>query len=75
MLLAFASTHYQYPPIGYEGVIFIGSVGVMLAIGAALLSLLLAGLLLVRRQPQKPWSAIAFSCVSIALAGTYMWLL
>ena len=75
MLIAFACTHYQYPPIGYEGVIFISSVGVMLAFGSALLSLILAGLLLSRRQPPKPWNAVVVACLSIVLGTTYVWLL
>lgn len=75
VLLAFACTHYQYPPVGYEGVIFISSVAVMLALGAALLSLVLAGLLLFRRQPPKPWDAMVVASLSIGLALTYAWLL
>ena len=74
-MLAFASTHYQYPPIGYEGVIFISSVAVMLAVGSAMLSLALSGLLLIRRQPPRPWNAITVACLSMMLAFTYIWLL
>ena len=75
MLLAFASTHYQYPPIGYEGVIFISSVCVMLGIGAAVLALALAGSRLMRRQLPKPWNTIVVAILAIVLAITYIQLL
>lgn len=73
--LAFCITYYAYPPIGYEGIIFISSVAVVLALGAGLLALVLAGLLLVRRQPPRPWNAIVVACLSLGLAMTYVWLL
>ena len=36
--LAVSMTYYELPPIGYDGIIFVSSVAVMLAIGSPLLS-------------------------------------
>ena len=50
-------------------------VAVVLAIGAGLLAIALAVLILVRRLPAKPWNPIAFASLAIALALVYVWLL
>lgn len=63
------------PSLGYEGTIFISAVAVALAIGAGLLSLLLGGLLLLRRQPPRPVNAITVASLAIALALAQVWLL
>ena len=73
--LAFCITYYEYPPIGYAGIVFVSSVAVVLAIGAGLLAIALAVLILLRRLPAKPWNPIAFASLAIALALAYVWLL
>ena len=75
VVLAFGIAYYDYPPIGIEGRIFISSVAVVLALGAGLLTLVLAGLLLVRRQRPRPWNAVVVACLSVILALVFVWLL
>ena len=73
--LAFIVTYYDYPDIVYEGRVFISSVAVALAIIAGFLSLAIAGLLLLRRLPPKPFNAMVVASLSIVLAFTYVALL
>ena len=70
---AVSVTYLQFPPIGYEGIVFVSSVAVVLTIGAAGLSLILATTLFIRRKRPKPLTATMLSVLSLALAFTYVW--
>ena len=72
-IIAVCVTYYQFPPIGYAGVVFVSSVAIVLTIGAAGLSLLLATVLFVRRKQPKPLNATVMSVVSLALAFAFVW--
>lgn len=71
--LAVSVTYFSFPPIGYEGMIFLSSVAVVLTIGSGLLSLALVAIIFVRKKPPKPVSTTAISIVSIAIAFGYIW--
>jgi len=72
-VIAISVTHFKFPPVGYEGMVFMSSVAVVLAIGAALLSLVLVGSLLIRRKLPHPVNPAVVSLLSLALAFTYVW--
>lgn len=71
--LAVCLNYYWIPSLGYEGTVFVSSVAVVLAIGSGLLSLILAAIILARKQPPKPIITTAISLVSIAIALAYIW--
>ncbi len=71
--LAVCVTYFSFPPMGYEGMIFLSSVAVVLALGSGLLSLALAAIILVTKKPPKPLKPAAISIVSIAIALGYIW--
>ena len=73
--LAVSITYYEIPPIGYEGMIFVSSVAVVLAIGSALLSLSLAAIHTARRRSPKPVIATVLSVLSLIVAFGYIWAL
>ena len=54
---------------------FVSSVAVVLAIGAGLLSLGMAAVLLIRRKPPKPYNAALVSLVAIVMAFAYIWVM
>lgn len=68
-------TYYEFPPIGYDGIIFVSSVAVMLAIGSALLSLSLAAIHAARGKSPKPVTAAVLSILSLIVAFGYIWAL
>jgi hypothetical protein len=70
---AISVTYFEFPPIGYGGMVFISSVAVVLTIGAALLSLILVVSLLIRRKSPRPINPAVVSVLSLALAFTYVW--
>ncbi len=72
-VIAVSVTYFEFPPIGYAGMVFVSSVAVVLTIGAALLSLVLAGVLFARRKHPRPVHPAALSVVALALAFTYVW--
>ena len=72
-ILAFSVTYFGFPPIGFEGVIFISSVAVVLAIGSAVLSLILAIILFSKGRSPKPTHATAVSILSLVMAVGYIW--
>ena len=72
-ILAFCVTYFGFPPVGFEGVIFISSVAVVLAIGAAVLSLVLALILFAKGSSPKPTTATVISMLSLAMAVGYIW--
>lgn len=67
--------YYQVPPMGFEGIVFVSSVAVVLALLAGGLSLALAGYLLLRRKPPKPLNAVMVSIIAIVIALSYIWAL
>lgn len=71
--LAVCVTYFSIPPMGYEGMIFLSSVAVVLALGSGLLSLALAAFVFVRKKPPKPLKTTAISILSIAIALGYVW--
>lgn len=73
--LAICVTYYQFPPIGYEGMIFVSSVAVVLALGAGLISLGLAAILLLLRKSPKPYNAMLIATLAIGMAAGYVWAL
>jgi hypothetical protein len=73
IVIALCVAYFGYPPIGFGGIFFISSVGVVLAIGAGLISLALAALLLIRRRKPKPTNPIIISALSISLALLFVW--
>ena len=73
--LAVCMTYYEFPPIGYDGIIFVSSVAVMLAIGSALLSLPLAAIHAARGKSPKPVTAAVLSILSLIVAFGYIWAL
>ena len=72
-ILAFAVTYFGFPPIGFEGMIFISSVAVVLAIGSGVLSLALATIIYLKGSSPKPINPAAISIASIVLAIGYIW--
>ncbi|MBT8433040.1 MAG: hypothetical protein KJN95_00170 [Gammaproteobacteria bacterium] len=72
-MLAVSVTYFEFPPIGYEGMVFVSSVGVVLTIGSAILSLALASILFVKRTSPKPVNATVISILSLILAFGYVW--
>ena len=59
--------------MGYEGIVFVSSVAVALALLAGAMSLTLAAYLLLRHKPPKPLNSVLISAVAIAIALTYVW--
>jgi len=59
--------------MGYEGIVFVSSVAVVLALLAGAMSLTLAAYLLLRHKPPKPLNAILVSAIAIAVALIYIW--
>lgn len=74
-ITAVSVTHLGFPPVGYESMVVVSSVAVVLAIGAATLSLILAGALWLRRIKPRPTRIITVSMLALALAFTYVWTL
>ena len=72
-MLALSVTYFEFPPIGYEGMVFVSSVGVVLTIGSGILSLVLASILFVKRASPKPVNATVISILSLILAFGYVW--
>ncbi len=72
-MLAVSVTYFEFPPIGYEGMVFVSSVAVVLTIGAGVLSLALALFLFIRKSSPKPVNATFISILSIAIAFGYVW--
>jgi len=72
-MLAISVTYFEFPPIGYEGMVFVSSVGVVLTIGSGVLSLVLATILFVKRASPKPVNATVVSILSLILAFGYVW--
>ena len=73
VITAISVTYFEFPPIGYGGMVFISSVAVVMTIGAALLSLILVGSLLIRRKSPPPIKPVVVSVLSLALAFSYIW--
>lgn len=71
--IAVAVAYYSYPPIGYEGVIFVSSVAVVLAILSALLSLTLVAYIFLTKKAPKPINTTAIAVAAIAMAFAYVW--
>jgi len=72
-MLAISVTYFEFPPIGYEGMVFVSSVAVVLTIGSGILSLALATILFVKKISPKPVNATVVSILSIILAFGYVW--
>ena len=72
-LLALSVTYFEFPPIGYAGMVFVSSVGVVLTIGSGILSLILASILFIKKASPKPVNATVISILSIFLAFGYVW--
>jgi len=72
-MLAVSVTYFEFPPIGYEGMVFVSSVGVVLTIGSGILSLVLASILFIKRASPKPVNATVISILSLILAFGYVW--
>lgn len=71
--LAFGVTYFGFPPIGFEGMIFISSVAVVLALGSGILSLILAAIIFLKGSAPKPENPMVISIASIVLAMGYIW--
>lgn len=71
--LAYGVTYFEFPPIGFEGMIFISSVAVVLAIGSAVLSLALAAIMFAKGRSPKPVNATVTSIASLIMAVGYIW--
>lgn len=65
---AFSVTYFEFPPIGYEGMVFVSSVAVVLTIGAGVLASALVAILFVKRASPKPLNATVISILSLILA-------
>ena len=65
--------YYQYPRIGFGGILLLSSTSVALALLSATLSLLVAGVLLLRRKPPRPLNQILVSMLAVVIALTYVW--
>lgn len=72
-LLAISVTYFEFPPIGYEGMVFVSSVAVVLTIGSGVLSLVLATILFIKKTSPKPVNATVVSILSIILAFGHVW--
>ena len=72
-LLAISVTYIEFPSIGYEGMVFVSSVAVVLTIGSGVLSLALATILFIKKTSPKPVNATVVSILSIILAFGYVW--
>jgi hypothetical protein len=53
---AICGTYFEFPLIGFEGMAFISSVAVVLALGAATMSLTLTIFLFIRHRSPRPTS-------------------
>ena len=73
--LAICVTYYGILPIGYEGMVFVSSVAVVMALGAGVISLGLAAMLLILRKPPKPYNAMLIASLAIIMAVAYVWAL
>lgn len=72
-ILAISVTYFEFPPIGYEGMVFVSSVAVVLTIGSGILSLALATILFIMKASPKPVNATVVSILSLILAFGYVW--
>ncbi len=72
-MLAVSVTYSEFPRSGYEGMVFVSSVAVVLTIGSGILSLALAAILFVKRASPKPVNATVVSILSLILAFGYVW--
>jgi hypothetical protein len=72
---AICVTYFEFPPVGFEGMIFISSVAVVLALGAGTMSLTLAIYLVIRRKSRQLMSPTIVASLAIALALTYVWMM
>lgn len=73
VMLAISVTYFEFPPVGFEGMVFVSSVAVVLTIGAGVLSLALATFIFIRKGSPKPVNATFISILSIAIAFGYIW--
>lgn len=71
--LAVSVTYFGFPPIGFEGMIFLSSVAVVLVIGSAVLSLALAAIIALKGSSPKPLVPTAISILSLLIAVGYIW--
>lgn len=71
--LAVCVTYYEFPPIGFEGMILVSSVAVVLAIGTAVLSLCLAAIQAASGRSPKPVTATVLSSLALIVAFGYIW--
>jgi hypothetical protein len=65
--------YFQFPPMGKEGIFFMSSVAVVLALLSGALSLTLAAYLLLLGKSPKPLNAMLISVLAIAIAVTFVW--
>ena len=72
-ILAVSVTYFGFPPIGFEGMIFLSSVAVVLVIGSAILSLVLAAIIALKGDSPKPLVPTAISFLSLSIAIGYIW--
>jgi len=72
---AICVTYFKFPPVGFEGMIFISSVAVVLALGAGTMSLILAIYLVIRRKSSQSMSPTIVASLAIALALAYVWMM
>ena len=72
---AICVTYFEFPPVGFEGVIFISSVAVVLALGAGTMSLTLAVYLFIRRRSPRPMSPTIVASLAIGLALAFVWMM
>jgi hypothetical protein len=74
-VIAICVTYFEFPPVGFEAMIFISSVAVVLALGAGTMSLTLAIYLFIRGRPPRPTIPTIVSSLAIVLALAYVWMM
>jgi len=74
-VIAICVTYFEFPPVGFEGMVFISSVAVVVALGAGTLSLILTVYLLIRRRPRRSLSPPIVASLAIATATAYVWMM
>ena len=72
---AICVTYFEFPPVGFESVIFISSVAVVLALGAGTMALTLAVYLFIRRGSPRPMSPTIVASLAIGLALAFVWMM